>query len=90
MKKTLLMCVLAMSVAGCVEHRRDDYVVGYEYVPAYTTYETTCPRCQQTQQPIVYSYTSYTECTQVQPKPQPKPQVQNAWVLLPAQVVATT
>ena len=49
MKKTLLICVMAACVAGCVEKRKDEYVMGYEFVPApaYTYVNTGCSTCGQ-------------------------------------------
>ena len=60
MKKTLLICAMAACVAGCVEQRRsDEYVMGYEYVPAYNTcgccsQASTCNTCVQPVQPVLH------------------------------------
>ncbi len=81
MKKTLLICAVAACLAGCVEQqRRDEYVMGYEYVPApaYNTCGcntctqpiTTCNTCMQPIQPVLHQQPK-TIVVMVPPAPQP-------------------
>ena len=74
MKKTLLMCVLAVSVAGCVEHRRDEYAANYEYVSTYTTGCSSCAQtvttCTTCLQPVIHQQPK-TVVVVLPPAPQP-------------------
>ena len=77
MKKTLLICTMAMCVTACVEQRREEYVMGYEYVPAYTgcgcatcAQQTTCHTCFQPVQPVLHQQPK-TIVVMVPPAPQP-------------------
>ncbi len=79
MKKTLLICAMAACVVGCVEQKRhDDYVMGYQYVPAYNTCgcntcgvtTTTCNTCMQPIQPVLHQQPK-TIVVMVPPAPQP-------------------
>ena len=49
MRKTLLICLLAVAITGCVEHRRERYVPTYQYAPACGCAQqvTSCTTCQQ-------------------------------------------
>ncbi|MBQ3695366.1 MAG: hypothetical protein II938_00120 [Alphaproteobacteria bacterium] len=77
MKKTLLICALAACVAGCVEQqRRDEYAMGYEFVPAYTTGcstcaqpVTTCNTCNTCLRPVLHQQPK--QVVVVMPAPQP-------------------
>lgn len=79
MKKTLLICALAACVAGCVEQqRRDEYAMGYEFVPAYTTgcstcaqpVTTTCNTCNTCLRPVLYQQPKQVVVV-MPPAPQP-------------------
>jgi len=78
MKKTLLICAMAACVAACAEQRREEYVMGYEYVPAYSTCgchscgttTTTCNTCVQPLQPVLHQQPK-TIVVMVPPAPQP-------------------
>ena len=86
MKKTLLICAMAVCTTACVEHSREEYVAGYEYVPTYTyttgcsacvqstcntcTTCNTCNTCRQPIQPVLYQQPK-TIVVMVPPAPQP-------------------
>ena len=78
MKKSLLVCALAIAVTGCVEHQPDRYVPAYrpapvQYAPAcgcaqqVTQQVNTCTTCQQTM-----PTQSCCGCTTHRPEPKPK------------------
>lgn len=75
MKKTLLICAMAACLTACAEHR-EEYVMGYEYMPAYTGCSTcaqpapTCNTCMQTIQPVLHQQPK-TIVVMVPPAPQP-------------------
>ena len=78
MKKTLLICAMAACVAACAEQRREEYVMGYEYVPAYNACGcgacaqtmTTCSTCVQPIQPVLHQQPK-TIVVVTPPAPQP-------------------
>jgi len=78
MNKTLLICAMAACVAGCTEQKRhDDYVMGYQYVPAYTntcgcnTCGTTTTTCNTCLHPVLHQQQPKTIVVMVPPAPQP-------------------
>ena len=59
MKKTLLICTMSIGLVACAEQRHEEYVMGYQYVPACAN---TCSSCFQPMMP-------YRACARPQPKP---------------------
>ena len=63
MNKTLLICAMAACVAACTQQKRqEEYVMGYEFVPAFsscgcngcgTSATTTCNTCVHAVQPVL-------------------------------------
>ena len=91
MKKTLLICAMAACVAGCAEQRRDEYVMGYEYVPAYTSCTTcaqpistcnTCNTCNTCLQPVLHQQPKQVVVV-MPPAPAPQPIVEHEIVYEP-------
>ena len=90
MKKTLLICAMAACLAACAEKSREDYVMGYQYVP-YTGCSTcgkstcntcnTCNTCSTCLHPVLHQQPK--QVVVVMPAPAPQPVVEHEIIYEP-------